>query len=449
MADDCKPRIKVVPVVDSPLPSAPLCSEGVPPVAPDCTERLESPGLECCPDDSEERGWYNNPVESPCDEVVVRYGVYHSAESQEAADALADFYAYEALDYPPPDWESLRPEVIIVPPVDVYGALGPEELRSEDCVDACQQVAFCYGPTEEGATMVEISDRYLTRWQAKIEGGYVFYRKEGGAWSAVSTDLIPQPNLGLTGLGFCFDANARPCFSSKLGDLIYVWRFQGGIPTEYSFQGEGAKLFFNGVLQYDNTSWDVVCYYCYEGDLLASFQRENFGVGYTLFSDPDYYFCQIDRVDRQPNSERIYIEARCTNDRCGVFRSAGYPPWPVEDHDEASVAVAPVTGVYARVLVDVPGSSDAAAVTLGPVTGIYRPTILQLPNASDSAAVAVATVSGIHKLVLVQAGNYSDAAAVSVGAVTGIHKFTLIQVGSYSEATSLTVGPVTGVHAHV
>ena len=353
-----------------------------------------------------------------------------------------------------PAWAELDAAETISPTTDVYGALGPEELRTSEVVgpiwQVCANIQYCDGPVAEGATMQNTGDRYETRWVAKLEDGCVYYRRVGTGedWTQVPNELIAQPNDMLNGIGFCFDANARPCFASAIAETIHVWRWVADVPTEYTFVGVGPRLFFNGVLHYDNTEWDVVCYYCQFGDLRAAFIRENFGTSYTLFSDEDYYFSRVRVVDRILGSERLYI-AVTGSSIYGMFRSGNYPAWPFEEHDEADVSVAPVTGSHQRVLVDAGDYSDAAAVTLGPVTGIYRPTILQLPDASDSAAVAVAMVSGIHKLVLVQLPAVSDEAAVSLSPITGIHKFTLIQAGSYSDTASVTIGPVTGVHAHV
>ena len=154
-----------------------------------------------------------------------------------------------------PTWSALTEAETIDPTTDVYGSLGPEELRTSEDVgpiwQVCANIQYCDGPTEEGATMQDIGDRYRTRWVAKLENDCVYYRRVGTGedWTQVPNELIPQPNDMLNGLGFCFDANARPCFASAIGDDIHIWRWVAGVPTEYSFPGQGPRLYFNGAWQ--------------------------------------------------------------------------------------------------------------------------------------------------------------------------------------------------------
>ena len=332
---------------------------------------------------------------------------------------------------------------------DYYGALAPT-LKFQGggtYRDICPTVCYCEGPTEEGATVTEYLGRYETRWMALLIEGLIYYGRVDGVLIQASLGLFPDPLPDTaTHIALSFDANARPVFAYEDEGTIYVRRYVAGIPTGYSWTGIEPCLFFNGVIYYEDSLTDVVCYYLTAsgGGLYARIQRENFGVANLVLEDPG--LDSLMAVDRGRGALASFMVVELSGKR--VFASV-YPPWPILAEDEAAVSLAPITGLHQRVLVDAGMYSDAAAVSLGPVTGVYRPTILQLPAASDSAAVAVATVSGIHKPVLVLAGSYSDAAAVSVGAVTGLHKVTLIQVGSYSDAASLTVGPVTGVHAHV
>lgn len=103
MANDCKPRSRVTPATEVGVPLPGSCMETVPPTAPECMERLESPGSECCPDDSEERGWYNARLVLSCPfgsrggGVVVERGRFFSSISQEVADADAQAYAESLL----------------------------------------------------------------------------------------------------------------------------------------------------------------------------------------------------------------------------------------------------------------------------------------------------------------------------------------------------------------
>ena len=332
---------------------------------------------------------------------------------------------------------------------DYYGALAPDiKFQGGGTYrDICPTVCYCEGPVAEGETVTEYLGRYETRWMALLIEGLIYYGRVDGVLIQASLDLFPDPlSDTATHIALSFDANARPVFAYEDDGTICIRRFVAGVPTTYSWEGVEPCLFFNGVIYYEDSLTDVVCYYLTAsgGGLYARIQRENFGVANLVLEDPG--LDSLMAVDRGRGALASFMVVELSGKR--VFASV-YPPWPILAEDEAAVSLAPITGLHKRVLVEVGDYSDSAAVTLGPVTGVYRPTILQLPAASDAAAVSVATVSGIHKSVLVQLPAVSDGAAVSLSPITGIYKFTLIQAGSYSDAAAVTVGPVTGVHAHV
>ena len=437
MANDCKPRTKVTPVTEPeiPLPTS-SCMEELLPAAPECMEVLESPASDCCPDDAVEHGWYNEEIRDPCENVVVPYAAFLSSESQEAADTLADQQAYLELDSGFPDWSSLTGELPVNPRVDIYGALGPEAVRNGgSCLGYCDAIAFCDGPEVEGSPMVGFSDRYTTRWQAKLESGSVYYRKEGAPWSQVSNELIPQPNLSLSGVGFCFDANGGACFSSQIGDNIHIWRYQDGSPSEYSIPGTGAKLFFDGVVQRENSLRDVVCYFCNEGKLCAAFQRENFAITHTLYSPP----LEIDRVylvDRVTinGEDRIVIGV---GNHCQVLRTPPFPIWPELCRD-ASQASATINSDldYSPAIVEVIYSAPVDANAVFNSDLHYQSTTVELPVSYPVSLSAVfnsdLSYEGTAVLVL-------ESAPASASSVinSDIHYYQSI-VGPLTETASPT-----------
>ena len=357
-----------------------------------------------------------------------------------------------------PTWSALTEAETIDPTTDVYGSLGPEELRTSEDVgpiwQVCANIQYCDGPTEEGATMQDIGDRYRTRWVAKLEDDCVYYRRVGTGedWTQVPNELIPQPNDMLNGLGFCFDANARPCFASAIGDDIHIWRWVAGVPTEYSFPGQGPRLYFNGALQWQNSYWDVMCYFCWNGDLVATFQRENFLTNYTLFSSEDYYFTRVRVIERgnaSGETERLYIAATGNSNVYGLFRSGLWPKWPVVEADAAVASVACVGGVHRRVVFSAGFYEDSAASEIGPLTGTHRALVVTLPTASDSVASSIGVVTGAHKLVRVTLATESDPLASTIGPLTGVHKLVVIQAGTYNDSAISTTAPLTGVHRNV
>lgn len=357
-----------------------------------------------------------------------------------------------------PSWSGLDEAELIEPSIDVYGALGPEELRTSAVPgpiwQVCANIQYCYGPTEEGATMQNIGDRYRTRWVAKLEDGRMYYRRVGTGedWTPVPNELVPQPNDTFNGIGFCFDANARPCFASAISEEIHLWRWVSDTSNEYVFNGQGPRLFFNGTLQYDHDFLDVTCYFCWNGDLVAAFQRENFLTNYTLFSSEDYYFTRVRVIERGHTSgeaERLYIAATGNSNVYGLFRSGLWPKWPVFETDSAVASVSSVGGVHRRVVFSAGFYEDSAASEIGPLTGTHRSVVVTLPTASDSVASSIGVVTGAHKLVRVTLATESDPLASTIGPLTGVHKFVVIQAGTYNDSATSTTAPLTGVHRHV
>lgn len=350
-----------------------------------------------------------------------------------------------------PTWESLAEEALIDPTIDVYGSRGPEELRTSPNVgpiwQVCANIQYCYGPTEEGVTMQNIGDRYRTRWVGKLEDGKVFYRRVGTGedWTQVGNDLIPQPNDTLNGIGFCFDANARPCFASAIGDDIHIWRWVAGTPTEYSFPGQGPRLFFNGVLQWDNGYWDVMCYFCWNGDLVASFQRENFLTNYTLFTSEDYYLTRVRYLDRgtgADDSERLYIAATGNSGLYGLFRSPAYPLWPRYETDVANASLSFLAdGDYSIGVTEAPASADAVAAGIGfNSDGLYFPATFT-QNESDGVNIPVAFLAdGAYTLTIIAIDAVAEPASAAVAFnADGAHTLAIVSGGSYSEGQTANV----------
>lgn len=350
-----------------------------------------------------------------------------------------------------PTWSALTEAETIDPTTDVYGSLGPEELRTSEDVgpiwQVCANIQYCDGPTEEGATMQDIGDRYRTRWVAKLEDGCVYYRRveTGEDWTQVPNELIPQPNDMLNGLGFCFDANARPCFASAIGNDIHIWRWVADVPTEYSFPGQGPRLYFNGVLQWDNGYWDVMCYFCWNGDLVATFQRENFETNYTLFTSEDYYLTRVRYLDRgtgSDDSERLYIAATGNSGLYGLFRSPAYPLWPRYETDVANASLSFLAdGDYFIAVAEAPASADSVAASVGFVgDGLYFPATFTQNEAEAIGATVALLSDGAYTQTIVLAGTVAEPVAAEVAFNTdGAHTLAIVSGGSYSEGQTATV----------
>ena len=351
-----------------------------------------------------------------------------------------------------PTWSALTEAETIDPTTDVYGSLGPEELRTSEDVgpiwQVCANIQYCDGPTEEGATMQDIGDRYRTRWVAKLEDGCVYYRRVGTGedWTQVPNELIPQPNIDMLGLGFAFDANARPVFASAIGDDIHIWRWVSGVPTTYDFQGQGPRLFFDGVVQSDNSLWDVVCYYCWTGNLVAAFQRDNFATSYTLFSDPDYYCTRVRMVERGRGigeTERIFIGVSGSGGFYGMFRTGNFPAWPLLEIDGATATVAlGGTGDYSVEIVHAGTYAETATATVGLTgEGLYELQIKTITSTDSATATVGLTGFGVYDLQVVVAPTATDVVQAAVALYgTGEYSIQIVTSGSaYTDSATATI----------
>ncbi len=351
-----------------------------------------------------------------------------------------------------PTWSTLTEAETIVPSVDVYGALGPSELRTSGSIgpvwQVCPNFCYCDGPTSEGETMADIGDRYRTRWMAKLEEGRVYYRRVGTGedWTQVPNELIPQPNIDMLGLGFAFDANARPVFASAIGASIHIWRWVSGVPTTYDFQGQGPRLFFDGVVQPDNSLWDVVCYYCWTGNLVAAFQRDNFATSYTLFSDPDYYCTRVRMVERGRGSgetERIFIGVSGSGAFNGMFRTGNFPVWPLGEIDGATATVAlGGTGDYSVEIVHAGTYAETATATVGLTgEGLYELQTKTITPTDSATATVGLTGFGVYELQVVTAPTATDVVQAAVALYgTGEYSIQIVTaVSAYTDSVAATI----------
>jgi len=332
---------------------------------------------------------------------------------------------------------------------DYYGALAPTlKFQGEGTYrEICPTVCYCEGPIEEWATVTRYLDRYETRWMALLEEGLIYYGRVDGTLIQAPLDLFPDPLPDTaTHIALSFDANARPVFAYEDEGTIYVRRYVADVPTTYSWTGTEPCLFFNGVINFDDTQTDVVCYHLTAsgGSLYARFQRENFGVANLVIEDPG--LDSLMAVDRGREALASFMVVELSGKR--VF-AARYPPWPVLVGDAVAASVACIGGIHRRVVVAVGAYGDAAASGIGPLTGTHRSVVVTLPTASDSVASSIGVVTGAHKFVRVTLATESDSATSTIGPLTGVHKFVVVQAGTYNDSATSTTAPLTGVHRHV
>lgn len=332
---------------------------------------------------------------------------------------------------------------------DYYGALAPS-LKFQGggtYRDICPTVCYCEGPIEEGATVTKYLDRYETRWMALLEEGRIYYGRVDGALIQAPLDLFPDPLPDTaTHIALSFDANARPVFAYEDGGTIYIRRYVAGVPTTYSWVGTDPCLFFNGVINYDDTLTDVVCYYLTEagGALYARVQRENFGVANLVLEDSG--LTSLQAVDRGRGVLASYMVIELAGKR--IF-AAVYPAWPILAEDSLGSSVACLTGALSRTVWSVGEYDDAISSGVSPLHGVHRALVVTLETETDALTAAVSPITGTHKSVLVTLATESDSISSTIGPLTGTHKLVIVQAGAYSDMMTSTTSPLTGAHTHV
>jgi hypothetical protein len=338
-----------------------------------------------------------------------------------------------------------------IPQVDQYGLNGFNQRRAPDGKSKlsnwtiCPNYDFCDGPLNEDVTQPTI---YKTRWRAYYEPstGTIKYGKKNGTTKVADTLLFPAA-LGLSEdeqISICFDANARASFAFQSSESdIQIRRFEASMPTTYQFPGIYPRLFYNGILQRNNTLVDIVCFYARNGLLCARFQRDNFAIERVLYSPSGTEcFSRITKTDKSEYYQVIYYTA--SSGRQYAVRSMVYQPFPEYYVDNSTSFVFPLSGVYSSSVIITGPYTDNAASSVSPLSGDYSANTVQTGPYTDSAASSVDPLSGAYDLKTIQTGPYDDSAASSVNPIIGVYDNLSIDGGSYIDSAASTVQPLSG-----
>ena len=338
-------------------------------------------------------------------------------------------------------WAQIPVSATATSGTDYYGALAPD-LKFQGggtYRDICPTVCYCEGPVAEGVTVTEYLDRYETRWMALLVEGLIYYGRVDGTLIQAPLDLFPDPlSDTATHIALSFDANARPVFAYEDDGTIYVRRYVADVPTTYSWIGTEPCLFFNGVINFDDSLTDVVCYYLTAsgGALYARFQRENFGVANLVIEDPG--FDSLMAVDRGRGALASFMVVELSGKR--VF-AAIYPPWPVLVRDTATATVAlQGVGDYSVEIIHAGTYAEAVTAAVG-ITGegTYEPQIVTLTRADSATATVGLTGFGVYEPQIIVAPTAADSAQSSV-AMYGIGEYLFQIVGSaYTDSATATI----------
>ena len=328
---------------------------------------------------------------------------------------------------------------------DYYGALAPgiKFQGGGTYRDICPTVCYCEGPVADGVTVTKYLDRYETRWMALLEEGLIYYGRVDGALIQVPLDLFPNPlSETATHIALSFDANARPVFAYEDDGTIYVRRYVVDVPTSYSWTGTNPCLFFNGVINPDDSVTDVVCYYlpASGGALYARFQRENFGVENLVIEDAG--FGSLMAVDRGRGALGSHMVVELSGKR--IF-AAIYPRWPllVQDYITASAGMLS-DGDYFPVVITTSPTDALTSVAAFLTDGDYQPVTLVVSPSDAVTGTATFSTDGDYVLVVVGAPISPDALSGTAALESdGNYYESVVPGGSYADASTATAAFLT------
>ena len=338
-------------------------------------------------------------------------------------------------------WNEVPYITTAITPVDVYGALGFDG-KSDYGLNTdkyCELVAFCDGPISDGEALVYQWDRFETRWIAVYDNGKFFYGRTDGILQDAPSELFPDTPFDVGSITIGFDGNSRPCFG---WDDTYGWielrRFQAGTPVAYRWQGRHPRLFYNGIVQFDITQRDLVCYYMMGNDLCARFQRENFAVEYTLIPLTDRFIPQHTDRGRGIAASYHFIDGN-NPQRSRVGYSIDYPPWPIVHTDRSRSSATSYGGQYFRVITEVGEYTDYSVSASTPGGGEYFSTIAGVGTYTDYSSSSADCSGGEYFLRIVGAGTYTDNSISTAVNNRGSYFLAIVSAGTYTDYSTSSV----------
>lgn len=307
----------------------------------------------------------------------------------------------------------------------------------------CPTCDFCNGPDEEAITQ---TDPYSLRWFVRFSGGQFVYGKDGLTENPVPSDLMTGINQSdVINMSISFDSNARPVFAFQIAaGTINVRRYVAGTPTFVTFAGDTPRLFFDGIIQRDLASTDVVCIYVRAGEIKTRFQRDLFGTEYTFLA-PSPAALKVTKTDINGYYQYLYFQD--VNEDYWLGRSEVYQPFPTRYTDRLTSTVTPQGGTYTSPVIPGGSYSDALTSTVSPSDGTYFLASVAGGSYSDALTSEVAPEGGSYTLVIVAGGSYSDSLTSTVSPSTGTYTLISTPGGSYTDSLNSTVAPSGGSYA--
>lgn len=335
---------------------------------------------------------------------------------------------------------------------DVYGLQAIDAVRRETSTTfkrnwtICDNIDYCDGPDEEGESQAR---RYDVRWvvQPNEDATGFEYGIAGGTLIPVPPTLFPSVDMStITTITLSFDGNARPVFAYQTAPgSLTLTRAIAGVPTIDTFTGDWPTLFYDGLVQRDTASRDVVLFYVRAGSIKSRFQRDNYATEREFFSASDIVPVKITKTDRVTPYHHLYYYDE--SNRLRMARSTPYPPFPVEVDDVAVSTGEPVGGEYSPVAVDGGTYLEFTTNIAAPAGGEYASNVIQSGPYVESATNLATPSGGEYPQISVDGGTYSESAVASASVQTGEYTLVAVDGGTYLENTTNSAAPAGGSYA--
>lgn len=307
----------------------------------------------------------------------------------------------------------------------------------------CPYADFCDGPEVEGEVQDSI---YETRWFVNAESAPVQYGVDGVSSNDVPDDLfVGVDQSAIFAASIAFDSNALPTFAIQTeSGTIEIRRYVAGAPTTYSFSGDFPRMLYDGILQRDASSLDIVCFYVRSGTVWMRFQRDNFGIEYSFVSaTPEAY--RVTKTDKQWPYQILYFTD--TSGKYLAARSEAYPPFPIVVEDLGTSSADPAGGEYLLGIVDAGVYNDAGSTMALPSGGEYESSTVTIGPYTDAGTASAQASGGEYSVVVVMGGNYADSALNASQPESGSYDLISTNGGTYTESATTSASPSGGEYS--
>ncbi len=301
-------------------------------------------------------------------------------------------------------------QTVLPNPVDFatrgYGDLGAIPRFDRD---------YCVGPDFLGDPVAAYV-RYSTRWCAFVSPSGVRVGKLVPGFTAAESDgvltgLYDTPGFSTTHLGAAFDKNGYPFLTRQLTPTTWEARkFELGVPRVFGpFDGITPLPWLSALAVNDAIDQEVVVFYVKTGGtvLYCRHESEEFLIEHAVSSALPAPLGRLTKLDYDVPSLRLLIwglslSATRPGTQQVLLRSKQYSDYPVWVHSDAMVGGVGIAGVYAPLVVTLPGQTDLTLSGEVSLEGAYTEVVKEASEVDASALSHSLGVEGTYdEMVLV------------------------------------------------